>query len=308
MVSKYFILHIILFFSPCIICQTVNAQVKSPNGISVNTSVSRTRIIIGEQLQLKLILDVPENKHPDQWPLLPDSINHMEVVERGVPDSLRSDGRIIYSQTFTLTSFDSGHWVIPPIVISTEKKIYKSDSIAVDVGAVVLKGNDYNDIKEIIEVPAQGFNWKKWLPYIIGTIILLILVVYWWRNRKKPIAEEKPVSRSTAFEEAVAELKKLKLDQLPEKGEMKQYYSRLYDIYRVYLGRYTGKKLLQSTTDDLFITMKDFIHGSGFSNIAEVLRIADAVKFAKYPSSAGEATGSMETVEGSVRELNLQKT
>jgi hypothetical protein len=37
------------------------------------------------------------------------------------------------------------------------------------------------------------------------------------------------------------------------------------------------------------------------------LRIADAVKFAKYPSSVPESTNSWETIFGSVEDLNRQK-
>jgi BatD DUF11 like domain len=307
MLIKHSIHHIILFFILSINWLPLSAQSKSPNKISVNTSVNRTRILLGEQLELTLKIEVPSGKRLEQWPVIADSINHMEVVSRAALDSLVSANGVIYSQAFIMTSFDSGHWVIPPVSVMAAKKTYKSDSLGIDVGTVLLKGNDYNDIKEIIEVPRQGFNWKKWLPYIIGSLLLLLLLVYWWRNRKKAVPEEKPVSRSTAFEEAMTELKKLKAENLPEQGEMKQFYSRLYDIYRVYLGRFSGKKLMQSTTDDILISVKDLFPSDRFSKIAEVMRIADAVKFAKYPSSAEESAGSWENLHGSIQELNRQK-
>ena len=311
MFTRHFSRHIILISLPCILSLGVFAQTKTakpPINASAGISVNRSRILLGEQLELTLKLEILTGGRMTQWPQLPDSLNHFEVLKRGGIDSLLSGNNMTYTQSLTLTSFDSGHWVLPAVSFEAGNKTVKSDSIAIDVTNVVLKGNEYNDIKEIIEVQEPGFDWKKWLPYVFGILLLLVLFLYWAKNRKKKPVTEKPVSRSTAYEEAMAELNKLKAEQLPEKGEIKQFYSRLYDIYRIYLGRYSGIKLLQSTTDDLLVSMKEKLPSAGFSRIAEVLRIADAVKFAKYPSSVPESANSWETLYGSVGELNRQKT
>jgi hypothetical protein len=284
-----------------------NKTAKPPINATAGISVNRSRILLGEQLELTLKLEMLSGGRMTQWPQLPDSLNHFEVLKRGGIDSILSGNKMTYTQSLTLTSFDSGHWVLPAVSFMAGNISLKSDSLAIDVTNVVLKGNDYNDIKEIIEVQEPGFDWKKWLPYVFGILLLLALFLYWVKNRKKEPVIEKPVSRSTAYEEAMAELKKLKAEQLPEKGEIKHFYSRLYDIYRIYLGRYSGTKLLQSTTDDLLVIMKETLPSAGFSRIAEVLRIADAVKFAKYPSSVPESANSWETIFGSVEDLNRQK-
>ncbi len=281
---------------------------KSTSAAKAGISVNRTRILLGEQLELTLKLEVVSGGPLTQWPQIPDSISHFEVLNRSGLDSVLAGNNMTYSQTLTLTSFDSGHWVIPSVSFVAANKIVRTDSLAVDVTNVVLKGNDYNDIKEIIEVQEPGFDWKKWLPYIIGTILVLVLAGYWLKNRKKITVEEKPVSRSTAYDEAMAELKKLRSEQLPEKGEMKLYYSRLYDIYRIYLGRYTGTKMMQATTDDILLKLKDMLPSASFSRVAEVLRISDAVKFAKYPSSVSESGSSWDIMYGSVEDLNRQKS
>jgi hypothetical protein len=310
MFTRHFSRHIVLYSLFSISCLVVLAQAKpAKSTITANAkiSVNHTRILIGEQTELTLECEVVGGRMT-RWPQLPDSLGHFEVLSRSEVDSSRTGISMTYSQTLTLTSFDSGRWVIPSVSFIVGNKTVKSDSLAVDVTSIVLKGNDYNDIKEIIEVPEPGFDWGKWLPYIISTLLLLALATYWLMNRKKMPLEEKPVSRSTAYDEAMAELKKLRSEQLPGKGEIKQYYTRLYDIYRLYLGLYTGTKLMQSTTDDLLVKMKDKLPSAGFSRIAEVLRISDAVKFAKYPSSVTESENSWETIYGSVEDINRQKT
>jgi len=310
MFTRHFSRHIILISLSGILSLGVFAQnktAKPPINATAGISVNRSRILIGEQLELTLKLEMLSGGRMTQWPQLPDSLNHFEVLKRGGIDSVLSGNKMTYTESLTLTSFDSGHWVLPAVSFMAGNISLKSDSLAIDVTNVVLKGNDYNDIKEIIEVQEPGFDWKKWLPYVFGILLLLALFLYWVKNRKKEPVIEKPVSRSTAYEEAMAELKKLKAEQLPEKGEIKHFYSRLYDIYRIYLGRYSGTKLLQSTTDDLLVIMKETLPSAGFSRIAEVLRIADAVKFAKYPSSVPESANSWETIFGSVEDLNRQK-
>jgi len=307
MVTRYFSLHIILFVMAGFYSLASFAQQSNP--ATPRVSVSRSRILIGEQTELTMKLELASGQRFSSWPKIPDSLNHFEVLNRGPLDSLRSGGNMMYTQRFTLTSFDSGHWVIPSFVFQVGKSKLRSDSLVVDVGTVVLKGDEYNDIKDIIPVEEPGFDWKKWLPYIIGTVLILALVSYWYMNRKKkPVLAETPVNRSTAYEQAMNDLKKLRSEQLPEKGEMKQYYSRLYDIYRIYLGRYSGINMMQFTTDDILVKAKDVVSTSSFSKMAEVLRISDAVKFAKYGSSVQETNNSWDIINGTIEDLNRQKT
>jgi hypothetical protein len=52
----------------------------------------------------------------------------------------------------------------------------------------------------------------------------------------------------------------------------------------------------------------DYIDADEIARLAEVLRIADAVKFAKYPSSVDEGIRSVEQMETIIRTLNTQKS
>ena len=64
---------------------------------------------------------------------------------------------------------------------------------------------------------------------------------------------------------------------------------------------------MQSTTDDVLISMKGSLEGSSFSKLAEVLRISDAVKFAKYGSSMEQASESFRIIKDSIDLLNKKK-
>jgi hypothetical protein len=270
-------------------------------------STDRKDILLGEQFTLTIKLTSSPGKVISGWPLVPDSINHLEVISRGTIDSTREGNKIIYSQAMVMTGFDSGHWVIPPMGVNVDGKEVTSTSTDINVQSIKLEGSEYNDVKEIIEVPPPGPEWKSILLYAFGILLLLLLAYFWWRNRKKKPVVVKPVSKGTAYDQAMKALEALRKEQLVEKGEMKKFYSGLYDIFREYGSALSGSSLMQSTTDDVLISMKGSLEGSSFSKLAEVLRISDAVKFAKYGSSKEEASESFTDVKESIDLLNKKK-
>lgn len=270
-------------------------------------STDRKDILLGEQFTLTIKLTSSPGKVISGWPLVPDSINHLEVISRGTIDSTREGNKIIYSQAMVMTGFDSGHWVIPPMGVNVDGKVITSTSADINVQSIKLEGSEYNDVKEIIELPPPGPEWKSILLYAFGILLLLLLAYFWWRNRKKKPVVVKPVSKGTAYDQAMKALEALRKEQLVEKGEMKKFYSGLYDIFREYGSALSGSSLMQSTTDDVLISMKGSLEGSSFSKLAEVLRISDAVKFAKYGSSKEEASESFTVVKESIDLLNKKK-
>jgi hypothetical protein len=270
-------------------------------------STDRKDILLGEQFTLTIKLTSSPGKVISGWPLVPDSINHLEVISRGTIDSTREGNKIIYSQAMVMTGFDSGHWVIPPMGVNVDGKEVTSTSTDINVQSIKLEGSEYNDVKEIIEVPPPGPEWKSILLYAFGILLLLLLLYFWWRNRKRKPVVVKPVSKGTAYDQAMKALEALRKEQLVEKGEMKKFYSGLYDIFREYGSALSGSSLMQSTTDDVLISMKGSLEGSSFSKLAEVLRISDAVKFAKYGSSKEEASESFTVVKESIDLLNKKK-
>jgi hypothetical protein len=270
-------------------------------------SVDRNSILLGEHFQLELKLTVPVGTGVGKWPAVPDSVNHLEVIDRGSVDSVRQGDKMLYTQKVTMTGFDSGHWVIPPLSAMVNNKEIASASTAIDVQNIKLSGNDYNDIKEIIEVDPPGPDWKRILLYALGIALIAALVYYWMKGRRKEPAAAKPVSRGTAYDEALKALNALGQEQLLAKGETKRYYTRLYDIYRTYLGAITGTNIQQRTTDDLLLVMKPMMNNQIFSGIAEVMRISDAVKFAKYMPPQEEGGKCMDITRTVIDELNRQK-
>ena len=96
------------------------------------------------------------------------------------------------------------------------------------------------------------------------------------------------------------QLKQLQL----EKPEAKQYYSRLVDIFRIYVAAKKNIHSLQATTDDLVKQLKDLgLPKKEFDWLAQSLRQSDLVKFAKYIPSGEDDKTNFENISRSIQQI-----
>ena len=82
---------------------------------------------------------------------------------------------------------------------------------------------------------------------------------------------------------AFRDLDRLKESKLLETGEVKQFYTRLTEISRIYIERQYGIPALERTTDEILDAFrKSNTEGSILDEmLRELLELADLVKFAK---------------------------
>jgi hypothetical protein len=274
---------------------------------AVSAALDRNRIYLGDQFTLTIQVKAGLGKGPVLFPILPDSLNHLEVVNRKAVDSIRAGSSLTYTQEIVMTSFDSGRWAIPSLVVSVNGRNFKTEPLPVAVMSIPLRGNDYNDIKEIIPVNDGGVDWKKWLMVLAIGLLVVLGAYYWWERRQRVPPVVPQVSRATAYDEAIGALKKIQQEKLHEKGEIKTYYSSIYDVFRLYLARVSGKPFMQFTTDEILMSAKEILPPGLFGGTAEVMRITDAVKFAKYQSHVQESTDALERIKQGIEEINRQK-
>ncbi len=113
---------------------------------TVNATVDKNRIFIGERIRLTLRADIPENE-PIRFFVI-DTIPHFELDRQRIDTSYTSEGTAL-KQVISITSFDSGHWVIP--ALSLGEKI-TTDTLPIDVVFSPMDSSQaYHDIKDIIE-------------------------------------------------------------------------------------------------------------------------------------------------------------
>jgi LPXTG-motif cell wall-anchored protein len=276
-----------LFFSAITIAQSKT---------TVKATVDRSQILIGEPISLRLEVDVPENEAIRFFQI--DSLPHFEFLDQQKIDTSNTGSGTVLSQIIKITSFDSGRWVIPSLVLGEN---IVTDSIPIDVGFSPFNPEQpYHDIKEIIEVtPEEKKEKPQWWYLLAGAALLLIIVVLIFRKKKKPVVTvvEPPVD---PYKEAMTQLEKLQ----KEKPEVKQYYSKLVDIFRIYVLNKTGIHSLQNTTDDLVSQLRELkIPKEQFEKISQTLRLSDFVKFAKYIPSSEDDKNSFDTINWSIQKI-----
>jgi LPXTG-motif cell wall-anchored protein len=261
-------------------------------GVTVKASVDKNKILIGEPMQLTVEASFPLNTKTSFFNI--DSIAHFEISGVPVIDSSSTGNRTIIKGIYQLTSFDSGHWVIPSFLLY--KKI-KTDTIPVDIVFSDFNPNqDYHDIKDIIEVEKQ--EKKNWLWYAVAGGVLLLLLLYFLLRKKKQPAHVVAAAPVNAYEEAMKQLDLLKRENLSSK----QYHTKLVDIFRLYVYRKKNIQTLQKTTDALVMQLRGLIADTeNYNQLQQALRLSDFVKFAKYESTKEDNTNTFNTIKKSIQ-------
>ncbi len=269
--GKGFFLIVSLLAAPFLFGQTQPA---------VEVSVEKSRVLLGEPFRLRIQLQLPEGAK-GQLPVI-DSIPHFEFTQPPVIDSSNEKGAKNIKAVYYLSSFDSGHWVIPSFRISRD---VKTDTIGVDVVFSEFdREQPYHDIKDIIEVkPAKKKNW--WWLAGGGLFVLLVIIYLLTRKKRKGPVPVKTAAIVDPFREAMGALEQLKKSA----AGGKEYYTKLTDIFRLYLLRRKGILSLQETTGDLIPFLKNTgLSVEEISGLRQSLLLSDFVKFAKYQPSPAE--------------------
>lgn len=272
--------------------------------VMARASVNRDQILIGEPIKLTFEVRIPMGQSLTWFNL--DTIPHFEIIETGKTDTNDNIDGKQYHQEITITSFDSGSMVIPPLVLKVEGKSYATDSIPIEVAYTKDDlSKDYRDIKDIVEVPKPA--WMAWIPWIIGVITLAAagVIFYLLRKPKQPAAPPAaPQPILSAYEEALQALEELRKQGL-QNGEVKIYYSRLNDILRVFMFRKMKVATLEKTNEELIAQLRQVpMDKESFNQLVQALQIADFVKFARYQPDATDNEKNFAVIQSAIKTLN----
>jgi len=268
-------------------------RVAAQNGMQIKTSVDKNKILIGEPLKFTVEIVVP-SKYNGRLPEI-DSIEHFEFLQPAQIDSFFEANSKAIKTVYILTSFDSGHWVIPSFVLNAK---IRSDTIPIDIGFSPFNPEqEYHDIKDIIEVKEK--EKKDWLWYAIaGTVLILLFIYFLLRKKKEAVPVAAPALN--AYEEAMKQLAELKKQNLSGKD----FHTRLVEIFKLYVLRKKNILSLQKTTDGLVMQLRTIMTDNDkYTQLQQTLQLSDFVKFAKYQSTAEDDTMAFETMKNTIQYL-----
>ena len=279
---------------------------------SIKTSVDKNNILIGEQFHYKVETSMPDNTYRLSWFTMPDTLGHFQVVRQNKIDSSFVNGYWNFSQDITLTSFDSGRQVIPPLVLNAGTLQGDSsfnlltDSIPINVSFSPMDSvTTFHDIKTIIEVKKE---WPWWWWALLGAAVILLF--FWIRFLIKFLKKKKTdpdffSAKLSPYDEAIQSLGDLEKQQLLEKNEVKEYHTKLTEIFKRYISRNAKMYKMHLTSDEMLMELDQYgLVKEQIFAFANSLRMGNAVKFAKYIPPQNESERCLGQTKEMIMAIN----
>lgn len=259
-----------------------------------------TNILIGDYLKVHLEVVTPKGTS-----IIFPQINSKVIEEAQYPfdwiESSKIDTTVtsteqIFKQTVTITAFDSGSYVFPslPILALDSTLLAETNPLSFSVTTIPVDTTAaYKDIKGNLTTPLSLHEiWlylKKYglLILVIAALIAVIIysiLKYGLRKRGKDQgAKLKAVPKVKPHLIALKALEHLKKKKLWEQGKVKEYYSELTEIIRIYLEGRWGIYAMEMVSSEIIDALRniDVIEGD-IDPLVKMFSISDLVKFAKW--------------------------
>lgn len=280
---------IILLISSLLIATIATAQV------TIKATLDSAYLLMGKQTGLKI--EIVEDKNTQGHIVGVDNGNPMLTEKVEIINLLNADttdlgsNREEIKREIIIQSFDSGLYTLPPLKFAVGKDTFLSNKLVLKVLPVPV-----DTLKSIHDyAPISNPDTKLWdyLPdfiadywwiFIIAMFIIagcvIIYMLFIRKDRKITLLpQKKPIP---PYELALQQLSRLKDEKLCERGQEKEYYTRLTEILRVYLDRRFGINAMEMTSSQIISTLhKRPETKESNRHMRQILEIADFVKFAK---------------------------
>lgn len=270
----------------------------------VKATIDKYEYLIGDHIKLDLEAKLPKNWKA-VFPALSDTLENFEIVEVSDLDTLIQENSnfLKITQKITLTQFDSGSYQIPQLtfIFDPGKEELgefipkRTNPIPITVNTVEIdttKG--FIDIKSNLEPEFSIWEYKNEIYIALSIIVFIAILFFIWNKyfknrRSEEVAEEDFDPAIEPHILAIGSLKKLEEKQLWQNGKIKQYYTELTDVLRIYIKRCFKIEATEMTSDEI---ISSFSYKRINSELIDKLRLifttADFVKFAKAKPVANE--------------------
>ena len=296
----------LLFIAILLVSTVASAQIDTTRV----SRLSRDSILIGDQIEL--IMDLQTQEGDALLFAVPhELIGGVEIVKGLSVDTLSmKKGKLDIQAHMTLTSFDSGSYVLPPLLALIQNSRGEVDSlifrgpqlyvntIPIDTATYVIK-----DIKGQIGYP---LTFKELLPWILLVLLVAALTYFIIRlvkaRRNNTTLFGKPVQKDPAHIVALRDLEKIRRQKLWQNNKQKQFYTAVTDTLRYYISERFGIVTMERPSGEMLDDLKNQdVEARDFESISNLFARADLVKFAKYEPTAEE---NEETIPAAVQFVN----
>ncbi len=274
---------------------------------SVDARVDRDSITVGDRVTLTLTVHYGLGERPI-WPEAPEAFQPFELIERRavlVQDTL---GRVRASAEYVLTAFELGSLEVPALDVGIRTpqgtdRFVRTPPVTLTVASVQPDSVDIVDIKAPL---ALARNWWLLLPWVAVTGALLVAGLWAYRRYgRREVSDAQAASLPPRPPELVAyeALDRLQSSDLLERGDLKQFFSDLSGIIRVYLdGRFRVDAMEMTSHDVLRELASRRVGGAALDRFRQFFETCDLVKFAKSRPALVACRAMVSLARGLVEE------
>ena len=264
--------------------------------VTVDATIDSLQILIGEQAKIKLQVSLDTDKRAILPAYTDTLVRGVEIVDIAKPDTqMLNDGRrSLITQEYTVTSFDSALYYLPPMEVLVDNKAYRSKALALKVYSMpvdTLHPDQFFGQKPVMKAP---FAWEDWYGLIACSFLalpllgLLIYLIIRIRDNKPIIRKIKVEPKLPPHQAAMQEIERIKTEKVWQKGQSKEYYTELTDTLRTYIKDRFGFNALEMTSSEIIDKLLEMKDKEAISDLKYLFQTADLVKFAKHDPQMNE--------------------
>lgn len=285
--------------------------------VTVDATIDSLQILIGEQAKVKLQVSLDANKRA-LFPVYTDTlVRGVEIIDVAKPDTQLLNGgkRALITQEYTVTSFDSALYYLPPMEVTVDNQKYRSKALALKVYSVDVPLDPENPEqffgpKSVMQAP---FAWEDWYGFmacavlLVPFVLLLIYLVKRFFDNKPIIRKVKVEPKLPPHQLAMQEMERIKSEKVWQKGNSKEYYTELTDTLRTYIKERFGFNALEMTSAEIIEKLLEVKDKEAIADLRELFQTADLVKFAKHNPLMNENDANLVNAIDFINETKEQE-
>lgn len=285
-------LMLLFIFGIFLLFMAGNFTVKGQS-VSISAKFDTTYILIGEQTGFNIILEQPEGTNVN-FPRFSGKLSeNIEILAENPSDTVLIENNTLrITKSYRVTSFDQGEQFVEPIgftfLADGGQRTLSTPRTALVVGAPeVDEEAGVYDIKDPLAVPVGIMEILPWFIILMAVaLITWYLYRYYKKRRRVKNGDGDGIITDPPHVIALRDLERLKSELLWEKGQVREYYTRLTEIVRIYIERQFGVPAMEKTSNEIIDSLAHQ-NNRGHEPVGllrDCFYIADLVKFARaYP-------------------------
>ena len=258
--------------------------------VTVEAAIDSLQLLIGEQAKVRLEVSMDADGRLS-LPVIKDTLTRgVEVLDIAKPDTqlLNGDKRWLITQEYTITSFDSALYYLPPFEVWVDSNVYRSQALALKVYSIpvdTLHPDQFFGPKSIQPVPLV---WSDIAPLVFSFLLMLVLgavsafFIVRYRDNKPIIKIIKITPKLPPHQEAMKKIEEIKANKAWRREDPKQYYTELTDVIRVYIKERFGFNAMEMTSSEIIEHLLQEKNKESIADLKLLFETADLVKFAKH--------------------------